>query len=76
VYPTIAWQDGIPVNEKEQAEIMQLRTQKPTLDVKSAIKRQDNVDDMQADEIMRRIEEDEKNANGFVDSSIFNAGGE
>jgi hypothetical protein len=31
---------------------------------------------MQADEIMRRIEEDEKNANGFVDSSIFNAGGE
>ncbi|PFP30409.1 portal protein [Bacillus sp. AFS073361] len=75
VYPTIAWKDGIPVNEKEQAEIMQLRTQKPTLDVKSAIKRQDNVDDMQADEIMRRIEEDEKNANGVVDSSIFNGNG-
>jgi hypothetical protein len=78
VYPVIAWRDGIPVNEKELAEIMQLRTQKPTLDVKSAIKRQDNVDDMQADEIMRRITEDEKNANGFVDASIFNAesGGE
>jgi hypothetical protein len=72
VYPTIAWQDGIPINEKEQAEIMQLRTQKPTLDVKSAIKRQDFVDDMQADEIIRRIAEDEKAANGFVNSSIFN----
>jgi hypothetical protein len=72
VYPVIAWKDGIPVNEKEQAEIMQIRTQKPTLDVKSAIKRQDSVDDMQADEIIRRIAEDEKNANGFVDSSIFN----
>jgi hypothetical protein len=72
VYPTIAWQDGIPINEKEQAEIMQIRTQKPTLDVKSAIKRQDNVDDMQADETIRRIAEDEKTMNGFVDSSIFN----
>jgi hypothetical protein len=76
VYPTINWQDGIPKNEKEEAEIMALRTgNKPTIDVKSAIKRQDNVDDEKADEVIRRIGEDEKNANGFVSPSIFNNGG-
>jgi hypothetical protein len=79
VYPTIAWQDGIPRNAKEEAEIMQIRTGgKPTIDVQSAIKRQDSVDDEKATEIISRIEQDEKNANGFVDGSIFNAeaGGE
>lgn len=74
VYPTINWQDGIPKNAKEEAEIMQIRTAgKSTIDVQSAIKRQDGVDDEKAAEIISRIEEDEKNANGFVDSSIFNA---
>jgi hypothetical protein len=79
VYPTINWQDGIPKNLKEEAEIMQIRTGgKPTIDVQSAIKRQDAVDDEKAKEIISRIGDDEKNANGFVDSSIFNAptGGE
>jgi hypothetical protein len=79
VYPTIAWQDGIPRNAKEEAEIMQIRTGgKPTIDVQSAIKRQDGVDDEKAAEVISRIETDEKNANGFVDASIFNAetGGE
>ncbi|MFL6479357.1 MAG: portal protein [Bacillales bacterium] len=77
VYPTINWSDGIPKNAKEEAEIMQIRTAgKPTIDVQSAIKRQDGVDDEKAGEIISRIEEDEKTANGFVDSSIFNAGGE
>jgi hypothetical protein len=33
----------------------------------------DGVDDTKADEIIRRIGEDEKNANGFVNPSIFNA---
>ncbi|MFZ7945673.1 portal protein [Neobacillus sp. 19] len=75
VYPKINWQDGIPKNYKEEAEIMQLRTGgKPTLDVQSAIKRQDAVDDEKAQEIISRIENDEKTVNGFVDSSIFNAG--
>jgi hypothetical protein len=74
-YPTINWRDGIPKNEKEQAEIMQIRTQKPTLDVQSAIKRQDEVDDEKATETIRRIAEDEKAA-GFVEPSIFNDGGE
>jgi hypothetical protein len=76
VYPTINWQDGIPKNAKEEAEIMQIRTGgKPTIDVQSAIKRQDGVDDEKATEIISRIEEDEKTANGFVDSSIFNGNG-
>jgi hypothetical protein len=75
VYPKIRWKDGLPKNEKEEAEIMAIRTgEKPTLDVKTAIKKQDDVDDEKATEIMSRIKEDEKEANGFVDASIFNAG--
>ncbi|MGE7271363.1 phage portal protein [Brevibacillus panacihumi] len=74
-YPNIAWKDGIPRDEKELAEIMQIRTGgKPTIDVQSAIKRQDEVDDEKAREIMARIEADEKAA-GFVDSSVFNEPG-
>lgn len=73
VYPKIMWKDGIPKNEKEEAEIMQIRTSgKSTLDVQSAIKRQDEVDDDKAREIMSRIEDDETAAMGTVDSSIFN----
>lgn len=73
VYPRAIWNDGIPQNEKELAEIMEIRTAgKPTIDVRGAIKAMDDVDDEKADEIMRRIEEDETSANGFVDASIFN----
>ncbi|PQB09849.1 portal protein, partial [Bacillus velezensis] len=73
VYPKAIWSDGLPKNEKELAEIMQIRTGgKPTIDVRGAIKQQDDVDDEKADEIIRRIEEDEKTTSGFVDGSIFN----
>jgi hypothetical protein len=59
--PTIQWKDGIPKNKKEEAEIMAIRTgDKPTLDVKSAIKRQDEVEDDVAEDIMKRIAEDEE----------------
>jgi len=72
VYPKINWRDGIPKNEKEEAEIYSIRTgAKPTIDVKSAIKRMDSYDDMQADEITQRIKADEKAA-GYVDSTIYN----
>lgn len=75
VYPKINWKDGIPENEKEKAEIMEIRTgKKPTIDQKTAIKRQDNVDDEKADEILNRIANDEKTMNGFVTPSIFNEG--
>ena len=74
VYPKINWKDGIPANEKELAEIMQIRTgNKPTIDVQSAIKKQDEVDDEKAKEIIKRIEGDEEAANAFVGPDIFNA---
>lgn len=73
VYPSIAWEDGIPKSELEQAEIMEKRTgQKATIDIKTAIKRLDGVDDEKAAEIARRISEDEKTISGFVDGTVFN----
>jgi hypothetical protein len=76
VYPKINWQDGLPKNELEEAQIMEIRTgKKPTIDVKTAIKRQDNLNDMQAQEVFDRISDDEKTMNGFVDSSIFSNNG-
>lgn len=75
VYPTIHWKDGIPRDEKELAEIMQIRTNKPTLDVQSAIKKLDEVNDMQAKTIIERIDADETRVNGTVDASIFNTDG-
>lgn len=73
VYPTINWKDGIPRDEKELAEIMQIRTGgKPTLDQHSAIKIESEVDDQQANEILARIQDDEERMSGTVDASIFN----
>lgn len=73
IYPKINWRDGIPRNEKEEAEIYAIRTgDKATIDVKSAIKRLDSADDMQADAIIERIEADDKRVMGTVDSSVFN----
>lgn len=69
VYPSIAWNDGLPRNEKEEAEIMSLRTGgKDTLDVHSAIKRLDRIDDEKASEIEQRIKDEVET----VDASIFN----
>ncbi|MGY3188798.1 portal protein [Lysinibacillus sp. TE18511] len=73
VYPVIHWQDGLPRSEKEQAEIMAIRTgNKPTIDVATAIKRMDGVDDIQAAEILTRIDGDTEREVGTVNSSIFN----
>lgn len=76
VYPKIVWRDGIPRDEKLEAEVAQIRTgNKPTLDVQSAIKRLDGVDDEKAAEIIARIDDDEARVNGTVDASIFNQDG-
>lgn len=73
VRPVVKWKDGLPANEKELAEIMAIRTgNKPTIDVLDAIKKQDEVDDTRAKEMMRRIKKDEEDAFGTVDASIFN----
>jgi hypothetical protein len=53
---------------------MQIRTGgKPTIDVKTAIKVLDGIDDEQAKSITDAIAEDEKAA-GFVDGTVFNGG--
>ena len=73
MHPNIAWKDGLPVDEKEQAEIAQIRTGgKSTLAVHDAIKRLDDVDDTHAAAMMARIAQDEKDAFGTVDSTVFN----
>lgn len=73
VYPKIAWRDGIPSDPKADAEIAAIRTGgKPTLDVHTAIKRLDNVDDTHVADVMARIDADETRVNGFVDSTVFN----
>ncbi|MFC4103611.1 phage portal protein [Paenibacillus xanthanilyticus] len=79
VYPKINWRDGIPRDEKGEAEVYALRTgNKPTLDVKSALKRMDGINDEQADRILDAMKDDEERVNGVVDGTVFNegAGGE
>ncbi|WP_052410270.1 phage portal protein [Paenibacillus durus] len=74
--PHIIFADGLPTDEREQAEIAQIRTGgKPTLAVNDAIKRLDGVTDAQAAEIITRIDADEERTMGTVDSTIFNAEG-
>ena len=71
IKPEITWKDGLPDNEKEMAEIMDIRTGgKPTLDVLTAIKRMDEIDDTAAREIIERIENEEK-LDETVTASIF-----
>ncbi|MFF2886648.1 portal protein [Paenibacillus sp. NPDC057967] len=73
VYPKITWHDGIPRDEKAEAEVYSIRTgAKPTVDVKTAIKRMDGLDDTQADQIVKRISDDETRINGTVDGTVFN----
>lgn len=72
-YPKIRWKDGIPRDEKYEAELWDVRTGgKPTADVRTAIKAMDGLDDMQAQEMVGRIEADEERTNGTVDPSVFN----
>jgi hypothetical protein len=72
VYPKITWHDGVPRDDKAEAEVYNIRTGGlATIDVKSAIKRLDGLDDTQADEIMTRIEDDTTRVNGTVDSSVL-----
>lgn len=71
-YPKIRWRDGIPANEKEMAEVMQIRTgARPTIDVKTAIKVLDSLDDSQVREVLDRMEEDAKK-DQLASPSVFN----
>lgn len=72
-YPTILWRDGLPRDEKYDAEVAGLRTGgKPTLDQIGAIKYLDGVNDEQAQKIIDAIGGDDERINGTVDASIFN----
>ena len=65
VYPVIKWKDGVPRDEKEDAEIAEIRTQgKPTLDQLTAIKRLDDMDDREAQMIIDGIESDDERETG------------
>lgn len=73
VYPRINWRDGVPIDEKEAAEVAQIRTGgKPTISVLDAIKTLDGVDDAFATKMIMRIDADEARTLGTVDASIFN----
>jgi hypothetical protein len=75
VYPRIVWRDGLPIDEKEAAEVASIRTGgKPTQSVHDAVKTLDGVDDAQAAEIIGRIDADEERTVGTVESTIFNEG--
>ncbi|WP_339273742.1 portal protein [Paenibacillus sp. FSL W8-0426] len=79
IYPRINWRDGLPRDEKEAAEVASIRTgAKSTMSVSDAIKYLDGVDDKLADEMIRRIDEDETRLNGISDSAgadaVFNDG--
>ncbi|WP_046214775.1 phage portal protein [Paenibacillus wulumuqiensis] len=73
VYPKIEWRDGLPRDDKEAAEVAQIRTGgKATQSVMDAIKEMDGLSDAQAAEMLRRITEDDDRTLGTVDASIFN----
>jgi hypothetical protein len=59
VNPTINWQDGLPADAKEMAEVMMVRTaNKATISQQSAIKLLDNQDDAGAVEEINKIDVD------------------
>lgn len=60
----IYWNDGLPSDEKEQAEIFAIRTgNKATISQYSAIQRQDSLNDEDTQSELDAILEDEKQAN-------------
>lgn len=63
----IFWKEGLPRDEKEDAEIMAIRTGSSggdrTISRRSAIKRLDNLTDEELDQEMERITEDEMASN-------------
>lgn len=60
----IFWQDGLPTDPKEDAEVMAIRTgNKATISQYSAIQRMDNLSDEDTTKEIEAIKEDEKNNN-------------
>jgi hypothetical protein len=71
--PKIHFKDGLPDDEMEQATIMQLRTGgQPTISQKTAIMMLDGLTEEQAEKEIERIRQEQEQALGTVDASIFN----
>ena len=63
----IKWEDGLPQDEKQMAEIMQIRTgNKPTISQKSAIRVLDNKSDESAEAELGMILDDEAATNPMI----------
>lgn len=75
IKPRIKFKDGLPDDELEQAQIMQIRTAgAATISQKTAIMHMDDLTEEQAEKELQRIR-DEEQANSFVNSSVFNKSG-
>ena len=71
--PVVEFKDGLPIDEMEQANIMQLRTGgQKTMSQKTAIMRLNNMTEEQADAEIKRIKEEEEATQVVADPSIFN----
>jgi Phage portal protein, SPP1 Gp6-like len=68
---TITWQDGLPADDKEMADIMAIRTgNKATISQRSAIKKMDSMDDDAAEEEYSKIVDEEAEANGVPSAPV------
>ena len=68
---TITWKDGLPNDEKEQAEIMSIRTGgKATISQFSAIKSLDDMNDEAAEAELGMIQEEESMLNPFAQPNV------
>ena len=69
----IFWNDGLPNDDKEEAEIMNMRTGgKATISQYSAIKRLDNLTDEDTQSELEAIQEEEGASNPFNKLNMFN----
>lgn len=59
----IQWRDGLPADPLEDAQIINLRVQRPTMSVTTALQRYDQMSIDQADEEWARIQEEELESN-------------
>lgn len=71
--PVIEFKDGLPVDDMEQANIMNVRTGgQKTMSQKTAIMKLNNMTEAQAEAEIQRINEEEEASNVVADPSIFN----
>jgi hypothetical protein len=66
----IQWQDGLPSDPLEEAQIINLRVQAPTMSATTAMQRYDNMGIEQAEEELQRIQEQALTANPVLASAV------